>query len=97
MSIRKQLSRVGAVALVAGSLFLAACGGVSESSYEKIRTGADGTTLSEAKSLLGSKPSGMGIEMNGKANGVYTWKDGDKSITVTFKDDRAQLKAKSGF
>ena len=77
------------------AFFLAACGGgVDQSSYDKIE---NGMTLDEVKGILGEPTEGGGAGALGVSGGSYTWKDGDKTINLTFVNDKVTLKAKTGF
>ncbi len=84
------------------SLFLAAgCSGakgVSQSNFEKIE---NGMTLSQVEAILGEGKEGASVagaigEMAGQG-AAYVWEDGDKKITVMFKDDKVVSKTKVGF
>ncbi len=77
---------------------LTGCGSkVSESNYEKIKTDM---TRAEVEAILGegTETSGGGASIGGiSASGtVVTWKDGEKSITVTFANDKVVMKTKKG-
>lgn len=81
-------------AVLAFALTLAACGGggVNQANYDKIE---NGMTLEQVKDILGEPADGGGI--GGLSAGGYTWKDGDKSINITFANDKVAVKTKSGF
>ncbi|KKL20792.1 hypothetical protein LCGC14_2451920 [marine sediment metagenome] len=74
------------------------CGSkVSKGNYDKIETGM---TLAKVESLLGKgteQASGAWILGDTVASGkVLTWTDGNKRISVTFKDDKVLTKAGEG-
>ena len=79
-------------------LMLGGCGAkVSKSNYDKIK---DGMTVSEVESILGKGTEQAGVAGTlGKLTGsgkIMVWKDGDKTITVTFKDDKVAAKVATG-
>lgn len=65
------------------------CGSkVSKSNYDKI---TDGMTMTEVENLLGKgEKATAGVSVGGISitGDVYAWKDGDKAITVVFKDGK---------
>ena len=96
MSARRVL-----VAMVVGGFMLAllgGCGGkVSKSNYDRID---NGMTQAEVEKILG-KPTDEagGGGVLGKITGsgkVLTWTDGDKSIAVTFVNDKVTTKIQKG-
>ena len=86
------------LAILALIVVVACGGGVSQENYDKIK---DGMTLEEVEDILGKHTGGGGAsaEVGGLKLGgaAYKWEDGDKSITVTFTNDKVSLKAKTGF
>ena len=95
------MGKLGLVGLVLAGLFLtmlAGCSGkVSKGNYDKIQ---NGMTRAEVEKILG-KPTeeagggGVAGEITGSAK-VLTWADGEKSIMVTFVNDKVTLKAQTG-
>lgn len=84
------------VGLVCG--FAAGCGSkVSKSNYDKI---ANGMTVAEVEGIMGKGAEQAGAggaigDLAGSAK-VMTWKDGDKTITVTFVNGKVTAKAANG-
>ena len=88
------------VGLLLGALvatMLVGCGKkVSKENYDKIQVGM---TVAEVEDILGKgekESAGAevgGIELTGQ---VYVWKDGEKKVTVTFKDGKAVGMTQSG-
>ncbi len=68
-------------------VFVFACGTkVTRENFDKIKTGM---TVDEVHSILGSPDDTQSAGVQGIASGsVEVWKDGDKSITVTFMNDK---------
>ena len=71
--------------------------GVSKSNFDKVE---DGMSLADVEDILGADKkgaSGAGKlgELAGKG-ASYVWEDGDKKITVVFKDDKVVSKAQVG-
>jgi len=71
--------------------------GVSKSNYDKVE---NGMTLAEVEEILGTGKKGSSVagavgELSGKG-AAYVWEDGDKKITVFFKDDKVVKKAQVG-
>ena len=84
------------VLLATGLLILTVpgCGGgeVTKESFDKIEKGM---TLAEVEKILGKGELKTGGSLNvgdvGGSTKVYTWVDGDKSITVNFVNDKVSL------
>lgn len=79
-------------------MMVAGCGSkVSKDNYDKIKTGM---TLAEVENILGKGElqaggaGGLG-DLLGSAK-VYKWTDGEKSIMVTFANDKVTVKAQTG-
>ncbi len=93
--------RLALCGLLLGGLMLMTTGGcgskVSKSNYDKIN---NGMTVAEVEKILGEGElqaggsAGIG-GLTGSAK-VYKWIDGDKTITVTFVNDKVTLKVPSG-
>ena len=63
-------------------------GKVSKSNYDKI---TDGMTTAEVEKILGQgekASAGVSVGNINVTGDVYVWKDGDKEITVVFKDGK---------
>ena len=89
---------VGLLVLGLACVMLAGCGSkVSKDNYDKISTGM---TTSEVEAILGKgaeeAAAGGALGNLGGSAKVMVWKDGDKTITVTFVNDKVSLKAQSG-
>jgi uncharacterized protein YceK len=88
------------VLLVAGltCVLVAGCGSkVSKTNYDKIN---NGMTVAEVEGIMGKgaeEAAGAGAIGNlpGSAK-VMSWKDGDKTITVTFVNDKVTAKIQKG-
>ena len=91
---------------VAGLGGLAGCGSdVSQSNYDKI---SNGMTVDQVESILGKSKEqqssematpGMaagGLSVPGMSMKALTWKDGSKTISVTFQNDKVMSKAENG-
>ena len=77
---------------------LPGCGSkVSKSNYDKVKTGM---TQAEVEGILGkgTEKAGVGGALGGIAGSakVLTWTEGDKSITVTFLNDKVTAKVQQG-
>lgn len=73
------------------------CSKVTPENYEKIQTGM---TSAQVEQILGkgTEQSGAGIaigDLSGSAKTV-TWESGEKSITVTFANDKVVMKVQKG-
>jgi hypothetical protein len=91
----RRLSACALMVLVASSvLLLAGCGSkVSKSNYDKLK---EGMTMAEVEGILGK---GTVTETSGGLMGAAKteeWKDGDKSITAAFVEDKLVLFKPSG-
>ncbi len=88
------------VLVALGSALLAGCSGpaVSQENFDKIDTGM---TMDEVKAILGepTEENAAGVSMGDMeiSGGATVWKEGDKSIVVTFQDGKVVAKAKKGF
>lgn len=89
------------VVLVAAGLacvLVAGCGAkVSKSNFDKI---ADGMTVAQVEDILGKGAQEAGASgaignLTGSAK-VMSWTDGEKTITVTFVNEKVTLKAQKG-
>ena len=89
-------NRIAIVALVLvglGVVMLAGCGSkVTKSNFDKIKVGM---TTAEVEGILGKGTESKGVagsvgDLTGSAK-IMTWTDGDKSITVTFVNDKVSL------
>jgi hypothetical protein len=73
------------------------CGSkVTKSNYDKI---SDGMTTAQVEGILGKgQKASAGVSIAGLSvtGDVYQWKDGDKSISVVFKDGKVVGKSQSG-
>lgn len=71
--------------------------GVSKENLDKVKVGM---TLAEVEKILGTEKKG--VEGSGALGGItgagkaYVWEDGDKKITVTFKDGKVLKSAAIG-
>ena len=81
-------------------LAVAGCGqstDVSKEAYDKVEKGM---TLAQVQDILGkgelqtAASGGIG-DITGSAK-VYTWTQGDKTITITFVDDKVRRKLETG-
>lgn len=87
------------VGLLAAVVLLAGCGTkVTRSNYEKITTGM---TLAEVEAILGpgekeASAAGAIGDVAG-STAIYKWTDGDKTITITFINDKVTNKLATGF
>ena len=89
---------VACVLLPLAVVALSGCGSkVTKGNFDQVK---DGMTISEVQGLLGQgeKGSSAGISVPGLTltGDIYQWKDGDKSITVVFKDGKVVGKASQG-
>lgn len=82
------------VALLAVLFVFTACGSkITTDNYDKIQTGM---SQEEVEKILGKPTDSGGGGIGGMSAGTATWKDGDKSIAVTFMNGKVTLKVKSG-
>jgi hypothetical protein len=93
-----RLALVCVVLLGLGIIMLAGCGSkVTKSNFDQI---SNGMTLAQIEGILGKGTESTGAagaigNLAGSAK-VVTWKDGAKTITVTFANDKVVLTAASG-
>ncbi len=93
-----RLAIVCLVLIGLGALTLAGCGSkVTKSNFDKI---TNGMTVAEVEGILGkgtesTAASGTVGDLTGSAKSVV-WKDGNKSITVNFINDKVALKTQTG-
>jgi outer membrane protein assembly factor BamE (lipoprotein component of BamABCDE complex) len=93
-----RLALVCIVLLGLGVITLAGCGNkVTKSNFDQIKAGM---TLAQVEAILGKGTESTGAagaigNLAGSAK-VVTWKDVDKTITVTFANDKVVLTASSG-
>jgi len=95
-------NRLAVVVLVLiglGALTLAGCGGskVSKDNFDKIKPGM---TIAEVEAVLGKATDTKGVsgtigDLAGSAK-TMIWKDGDKTITVNFVNDKVAAMTSSG-
>ncbi|NLX21354.1 MAG: outer membrane protein assembly factor BamE [Phycisphaerae bacterium] len=74
------------------------CSKVTSDNYDKIETGM---TVTQVEQILGkgAEETGGAVaigNLSGSAKTV-TWVSGEKTITVTFANDKVVMKAKKGF
>lgn len=84
--------------IIAPAILIMGCTKVTAENYDKIQAQM---TLAQVEQILGkgTEESGGGLavgDLNLSAKKV-TWKSGDKSITVSFANDKVVMKTKSGF
>jgi hypothetical protein len=96
MKTRVVLCSLLVVALMMGPM---GCGSkVSKDNFDKVQ---NGMTLKEVEGILGkgeAQAAGAGALGGLTGSGqVYKWVDGEKSITVTFANDKVVAKVSSGF
>ena len=94
MRLRKQIVLVLVTALLSGAI---GCTKVSKENYEKVQSGM---SLSEVEGILGKGTEKAGLggaigNLSGSAK-ILTWGDEEKSITITFANDKVVAKAASG-
>ena len=88
-----RLALVCIVLLGLGMIVLAGCGSkVTKSNFDQIKTGM---TVAEVEAILGKATESTGASgavgtLTGSAK-VMTWKDGGKTITITFANDKVAL------
>ena len=87
------LAVVGVLAVV-----FAGCSKVTTESYDKIQSGM---TVDQVEEILGKGEvetgGGIAIGDQGASGKVMKWGTEEKSITVTFANDKVVMKAKKGF
>ncbi len=85
------------VAAAVSMVLFFGCNKVTSENYEKIR---NGMTSAQVERILGKgvEQSGGGLAIGGlSASGkVVTWGDEERSITVTFANDKVVMKAQKG-
>ena len=70
---------------------LAGCGSkVTKSNFDQI---TNGMTLAQVEGILGKGAESTGVAGSAK---VVTWTDANKTITITFANDKVVLKASNG-
>lgn len=89
---------VGLLLLGFAGMMIVGCGSkVTKDNYDKIK---EGMTLKQVEDILGKgeAQAGGGVEVPGVSASakVYQWSDGDKTITVTFLNDKVTAKAQTG-
>lgn len=94
MRLRKQIVLVLVTALLSGAI---GCTKVSKENYEKVQSGM---SLSEVEGILGKGTEKAGLggaigNLSGSAK-ILTWGDDEKSITITFANDKVVAKAATG-
>ncbi|MBP7933600.1 MAG: hypothetical protein KA354_03025 [Phycisphaerae bacterium] len=85
------------VAILSPAILAMGCNKVTPENYDKIQ---NQMTLTQVEQILGkgTEQSGGGLavgDLNVSAKTV-TWASGDKSITVTFANDKVVMKTKKG-
>jgi hypothetical protein len=93
-----RLALVCIVLLGLGVITLAGCGSkVTKSNFDQV---TNGMTLAQVEAILGKGTESTGMFSaigNLAGSGKFvTWKDGEKTITITFVNDKVVLKAASG-
>lgn len=96
----KQMTVYGLLAASLLALTVAGCGkgtDVSDEAYAKVE---NGMSLSKVQGILGkgelqTGASGAIGDLGGSAK-IYKWTDGEKTITVTFVNDKVTAKARAG-
>ena len=94
-----RMRQAAAVLLLASFVMVTAtgCSKVTKSNYDKIETDM---TLDEVKSILGEGTEKGGVagtigDITGSGK-VIVWEEGEKSITVTFANDKVLKKLSKG-
>ena len=93
-----RIALVCIVLLGLGVIMLAGCGSkVTKSNFDQV---TNGMTLAQVEGILGKGTESTGAagavgSLAGSAK-VVTWKDGNKTITITFANDKVVLKAANG-
>lgn len=92
------LALVCIVLLGLGVITLAGCGSkVTKSNFDQV---TNGMTLAQVEAILGKgteSTGAFGAIGNLAGSGKFvTWKDGEKTITITFVNDKVVLKASNG-
>ena len=90
----KRTKSVGVWLCLLAVVVIPACGGaVSKDNYEKVKPGM---TMDEVEDILGPGTKtadnvfeGRDLDTYGLGE-VYVWEDGDKSITLVFKDGKVK-------
>ncbi len=85
---------IGTLALALSlPVVLAGCSKMNREHYDQVQTGM---TLDQVKKILGepdeTKSGGVNVLGVGGSATTMTWKSGDKSITVTFVNDKVVAK-----
>ncbi len=95
--MRNSRKLVGVALLGLAVLALCGCNKLTQSNYDKIH---DGMTVSPVEGILvkGTEKAGAGASIGnlGGSAKVVTWGDEQKSITVTFVNDKVVMKAEQG-
>lgn len=79
-----------ATALAVLMALLAGCQSrVDRAHFERIE---EGMSQSEVVAILGEPDDMESVALGGVSGGSATWRDGDRSITVVFANDRVTLK-----
>ena len=93
----KTRSLIGVTLLGLMLLFLSGCGKVSKTNYDKIEIGM---TVAQVEAILGKgkEESSIGGAIGNLAGSakVITWGNENKSITVTFVNEKVSIKAQKG-
>ena len=88
-----RLAIVVLVVMGLGVLTLAGCGGkVTKSNFDQIKTGM---TVAEVEGILGkatdTKSGAVNLPGIAGSGSIMTWKDGEKTIAVTFANGKVAL------
>jgi hypothetical protein len=83
------------IAVLTVSFILASCGGgVNADNYARLKTGM---SVEQVHAILGKPDDTTGGGVAGLSGAAHVWRDGDRSITVTFVNEKVTLFVKSGF
>ncbi len=86
------------IVVVALTVVFAGCSKVTPENYDKIQTGM---TVDQVEQILGKGEvetgGGLAIGEVAASGKVMKWGTEEKSITVTFANDKVVMKAKKGF
>ena len=72
------------------ALALAACGArLTRANFDRIETGM---TAQEVERILGKPTEVDSIELGPLGGGARVWRDGERSVTITFVNDKVVMK-----
>lgn len=98
-----------AILTVAAALALTLCGGcekkLTDEKFDQLKTGMTGQEVEgilrcgsgDDETAGGFNLSGSGVSGSGGTDRVYVYKDGDRSVAVTYRDGKAVQFVKRGF